>query len=79
MDFFKYKHALKYSWNHKRGDMRRVLARLDRVYAFSCLQGQVDGHISNYKILSDCCHLDQLPGGRYKMNCTFLQNQEVVK
>jgi exonuclease III len=34
MDFFKYEHNLKHSWDNRRGEGMRVLAHLNRVYTF---------------------------------------------
>jgi hypothetical protein len=83
--------ALRYTWDNRRIKGRRVLARLDRVYAFLCPQGPLDSHIQGYSILGTCSFSDHQSvlfhvryreakklGGQYKMNCEFLQDQEIV-
>lgn len=45
MDFLNYNQTLKFSWDNKRKEGRRVLARLDRVYLYPYSQGPLDNHI----------------------------------
>ena len=48
-----------FSWDSRRQDGSRIIARLDRTYSFS-LPGSVTAG-SNYRILGDNVHSDHLP------------------
>ena len=50
---------IRFSWDSKRRDGSRVLARLDRSYLFIAPSSIISG--ANYKIFSDRVHLDHLP------------------
>lgn len=90
--FFNHNQTLKFSWDNKRKEGKRALARLYRVYSYPCSKGPLDSHISEYKILGNCYLSDHLPlwfqltfkeerpqGGKYKMNCAFLNDKRVVE
>ena len=68
-----------YSWDSKRQDGSRVMARLDRTYAFITTGAITMG--ANYRILGDYLHSDHLPVWRRlwlvpesKKKSTFLMN-----
>lgn len=80
--------AIKYTWDNRRKDSKRVLARLDRIYAFVNPSG--DPSQAEYHIRSDCGHSDHLPVWRslelkkpverpsmWKMNCRYLDDEKV--
>jgi exonuclease III len=90
-DFFKNNQLIAYMWDNHRMDGHRVLARLDRFYLFSNLNGVADKHVTGYSIQGDAGHSDHLPvtctvefkqekpkGARYKMNAAYLKDSEVV-
>jgi exonuclease III len=60
-DFFKNDQLLAYTWDNHRSDGHRVLARLDRFYLFSSLNGGADQHVAGYSIKGDAGHSDHLP------------------
>jgi hypothetical protein len=90
-DFFSPHSKLLFSWDNLRRDGGRILARLDRVYAFASDQGLLSSHVKTYEILGTSCHSNHKPvlfrietqltrprGARFKMNGSYLQDPTVV-
>lgn len=90
-DYFNYSSPLNFSWDNKRKDGPRVLARLDRFYSFTNLDPNQSTHITSYDILGDCGLSDHLPirlviqlqvpnvkGSNYKMNGAYLKDPLVI-
>jgi hypothetical protein len=91
-DFFPPQSRVIYSWDNLRRGEGRVLARLDRMYAFACEHGAPNSHIQTYEILGTSCNSDHKPvlfkienrnirtrGARYKMNGHYLSDPVVVE
>lgn len=91
-DYFNYLNSLKFSWDNRRRDGPRVLARLDRFYAFPSPDSNRSSHILNYDILGNCSlsvhlpirlvirlHDSKNPGGHYKMNGAYLKDASIVQ
>lgn len=57
-DSFDNSNAIRYTWDNRRRDNKRVLARLDRFYTFNALAG--DPIKQDYFILGNCSHSDHL-------------------
>ena len=78
-DPFPASNRIQFSWDSKRQDGSRVMARLDRTYAFSTTGASITG--ANYRIFGDCVHSDHLPVWRRlwlepksKRRSTFVMN-----
>lgn len=87
-DSFNCPNNICYTWDNRRRDGRRLLARLDRFYTFEAPAGEPLK--KDYFILSDCSHSDHLPvwcamelktqtkqPSSWKMNCFFLDDPVV--
>ena len=58
-DPFPTSNRIRFSWDNKRQDRSRVMAHLDRSYAFN-LNGAITTG-TNYRIIGNCVHSDHLP------------------
>ena len=79
VDPFPAANRIRFSWDSKRRDGSRVMARLDRTYSFNTSGMSITG--ANYRILGDCVHSDHLPVWRRiwlasetKRRSTFVMN-----
>ena len=59
VDDFPVTNRPRFSWDSKRKEGPRTMARLDRVYSFHSPADPVTGE--NYRIFGDCAHSDHLP------------------
>ena len=89
-DRFPSSNQICYSWDNKRWNGERVLARLDKVYAFQDVGGQQT--MTHYKVLGDSNHSNHLPvkyrillkpsknkrRSSYKMGSLHLKNPSVI-
>ena len=87
-DPFPTTNRIRFSWDSKRRDGSRVMARLDMSYTFKINGANTTG--TNYRILGDCSHSDHLPIWRrlwlepetkrrstFVMNASFLTESKV--
>ena len=87
-DPFPASNRIRFSWDSKRQDGSRVMARLDRSYTFIIPGAITTG--ANYRILGDCVHSDHLPVWRrlwlvpetkrkssYVINASYLSEEKV--
>ena len=87
-DPFPASNRIRFSWDSKRQDGSRVMARLDKSYTFITPGAITTG--ANYRILGDCVHSDHLPVWRklwlvpetkrkssYVMNASYLSEEKV--
>ena len=87
-DPFPASNRIQFSWDNKRQDSSRVMARLDRSYTFITPGAIITG--ANYRILGDCVHSDHLPvwcklrlvpetkrRSTYVMNASYLTEEKV--
>jgi endonuclease/exonuclease/phosphatase family metal-dependent hydrolase len=58
-DNFPRNNRIRFSWDSRRRDGSRILARLDRFYSFNYLG--VNATEVDYRILGDSVHSDHLP------------------
>lgn len=87
-DNFPRSNKIKFSWDNRRVDGQRILARLDRAYVFEGSQSQPSYH--SYRIFGDTSFSDHLPvwrevhlttfkanPSRYILNSYFLKDEAV--
>ena len=82
-DPFPASNRIRFSWDSKRKDGSRVMARLDRSYTYKLNNATTTG--ANYRILGDCAHSDHLPVWRRlwlepekKRRSTFVMNASLL-
>ena len=82
-DPFPVSNHIRFSWDSKRQDGSRVMARLDRSYTYKLNGATTTG--ANYRILGNCAHSDHLPVLRRlwlepekKRRSTFVMNASLL-
>lgn len=91
-DYFTYTGPRTYTWDNRRSDGTRVLARLDRTYTFHSPSGQQSQYVTQHEIMGDCNLSDHLPiklsielgaersaGSSYKLNSKYLYDPSILE